>query len=150
MSSQYDISTLEQLLKPYQGDNYQHAEGLCRLISLSTSRIADEQSLLSALELAETLSEVNLHDNQLLAAMLDALIFNIETYQSQADKTPNQILAELIKTHATKQKDLAYIVPQSIISELVNHKRKLTIRHMKAFAHHFNVPVSIFISADKH
>ncbi|WP_017444102.1 helix-turn-helix domain-containing protein [Gayadomonas joobiniege] len=149
MTSQYDINQIEQLLKPYQGTDYDKASALCQLISNALIPIADEASLITALELAEQLSEVDLADNQLLAAMLDALINNIESYESNSEKTPNQVLADLMKKHSTRQKDLNHIVPQSIISELVNHKRQLTIRHMQAFADYFNVPVSLFISARK-
>ncbi|WP_246072408.1 hypothetical protein [Catenovulum sediminis] len=143
-----DIEKFEKALKPVTCKNYQDAEIICEIIYLSQRSICNEQQLSQSLLLLESLSELSVEYNELLAVVLDKLIDNIEMYQSNQHKTANQILAELMKVHSTKQKDLAHILPQSIISELVNGKRKLTINHMQAFAEYFSVPVAYFIRQD--
>ncbi|WP_440903119.1 helix-turn-helix domain-containing protein [Catenovulum sp. SX2] len=121
------------------------AKLLLDVIQVCALNIQNEQGLNSALTLLESLSEIDCEQNALLALVLDKLIQHIEVYQAQGDLTANKKLAALMRQHNTKQKDLSHIVPQSIISELVNGKRQLTLRHMQAFADFYKVPVQYFI-----
>ncbi|WP_016956894.1 helix-turn-helix domain-containing protein [Catenovulum agarivorans] len=123
------------------------AKQLLDVIQICALNIHNEQGLNLALTLLESLSEIDCEQNALLALLLDKLIQQIEVYQTQSQDilTANKKLAALMRQHNTKQKDLSHIVPQSIISELVNGKRQLTLRHMQAFAEYFEVPVQYFI-----
>lgn len=127
--------------------NKKQAKQLLDVIQICAHNIQNEQSLNSALTLLEGLSEIDCEQNALLALLLDKLIQQIEVYQTQeqSSSSANNKLAVLMRQHNTKQKDLSHIVPQSIISELVNGKRQLTLRHMQAFAEYYNVPVQYFI-----
>jgi len=58
---------------------------------------------------------------------------------------PIEILNELIEANSLKQKDLvdAFGTP-SIVSEVLNGKRGLTIEHIKKLSHRFHVSPEVF------
>ncbi|WAJ70249.1 helix-turn-helix domain-containing protein [Catenovulum adriaticum] len=142
---QNDISAISNVLNYFSDIPTATAKALAQLLNTSQSVIKTDDELLDKLQLLEDLNEVELQKNAFLVIILDNLINSIEAYQSTDVHSPNQVLLHLIKQNQTKQKELSYIVPQSIISELVNGKRQLTIRHIKAFAKHFNVPMTYFL-----
>lgn len=53
-------------------------------------------------------------------------------------------LAFLMKQHGLSQSDLSDIATQSVISEILNGKRQLNIRHIKALSERFNVSADTF------
>jgi HTH-type transcriptional regulator/antitoxin HigA len=59
--------------------------------------------------------------------------------------TPAKALAFFMSENSVKQKDLKHIATQSIISEILNSKRKMTVEHIKAFSAHFGVPETPFL-----
>lgn len=142
---QNDIITISDVLNSFSDIPAETAQALTKLLGISQSVIKTDDELLEKLQLLEDLNEIELQKNAFLVIVLDNLINSIEAYQSTDAHSPNQVLLHLIKQNKTKQKELSYIVPQSIISELVNGKRQLTIRHIKAFAKHFKVPMTYFL-----
>ncbi len=58
---------------------------------------------------------------------------------------PGEALAFFMKERAVKQKDLKQIAPQSIISEILNGHRKMTVEHIKEFSKFFGVPETTFM-----
>ena len=54
-------------------------------------------------------------------------------------------LRYLIKLHGIKQSELKEIGSQGVVSEVLNGKRSLTLRHVKELAKRFNVSPSVFI-----
>ncbi|EWH09261.1 transcriptional regulator [Catenovulum agarivorans DS-2] len=148
MTTQFEDSRLNSLFANTvcSGLSQQHAALLVEVIQTCTHSITNDKQLNLALTLLEQLSDIDCEQNSLLALLLDKLINQIELYQQcHSQNSANEKLALLMKRHNTRQKDLAHIVPQSIISELVNGKRQLTLRHMQAFANYFDVPVQYFI-----
>ncbi|GEM_PF-3153950 len=146
---QIDISRISDTLSTLSEIPADLAKQLADLIVFSQTAISTEDVLLDKLQLIESLSELNTEKNAFLIIVLDYLIESIESYQNYEARTPNQVLADLIKQHQVKQKELAHIVPQSIISELVNGKRQLTLRHIRHFAEYFNVPISYFLNNEQ-
>lgn len=53
-------------------------------------------------------------------------------------------LAFLMEQHGLSQSDLSDIATQSVISEILNGKRQLNIRHIKALSERFNVSADTF------
>jgi HTH-type transcriptional regulator/antitoxin HigA len=53
-------------------------------------------------------------------------------------------LAELMRLHGLKQKDLSHIASQGVISEILNGKRSLSRNQIKLLAAHFNVSPMTF------
>lgn len=53
-------------------------------------------------------------------------------------------LAFLMEQHQLGQSDLPEVATQSVISEILNGKRQLNIRHIKALSERFNVSADTF------
>ena len=145
---QIDINLINQTLNCFSQISAQPAVNLAELVIFSQQVIKNDAELMDKLQLTEELSELDIDKNAFLALILEYLIQSIENYQAKEVTTPNQVLAKLMKQNSVKQKDLSHIVPQSIISELVNGKRQLTIRHIRMFAEYFDVPVSYFLKIE--
>ena len=56
-------------------------------------------------------------------------------------------LKYLIQIHGMKQAELKEIGSQGVVSEVLNGKRALTLRHVRVLARKFNVSPSTFIDA---
>ncbi len=54
-------------------------------------------------------------------------------------------LKYLIKLHGIKQSELIEIGSQGVVSEILNGKRNLTLRHVKELSKRFNVTANVFI-----
>ena len=59
--------------------------------------------------------------------------------------TPAEALAFFMAENGVKQRDLHHIATQSIISEILNGKRNMTVAHVKGFSAHFGVPEKTFL-----
>jgi HTH-type transcriptional regulator / antitoxin HigA len=83
---------------------------------------------------------------QRLAELLTLLIENFEdkAYVLRP-ANPRDILNELIEANNLKQKDLVDVFGSpSIISEILNGKRSLTIEHIKKLSRRFHVSPEVF------
>lgn len=83
---------------------------------------------------------------QRLAELLTLLIENFEerAYALRPAK-PRDILNELIEANNLKQKDLVDVFgTRSIVSEVLNGKRGLTIEHIKRLSRRFHVSPEVF------
>src|SRR6185312_13037192 len=84
---------------------------------------------------------------QRLAELLTLLIedFEEKAYTLKAAK-PIDILVELMEANSLKQKDLVDVFgTPSIVSEVLNGKRGLTIEHIKKLSRRFRVSAEIFL-----
>jgi len=86
-----------------------------------------------------------------LARLVHLISDNIETYENsiatdfEKKLSPVRYLKLLMKTHDLKQKDLPEIGQQSVVSAILNGKRKLNARQIKALAKRFHVDAGVFI-----
>jgi HTH-type transcriptional regulator/antitoxin HigA len=83
---------------------------------------------------------------QRLAELLTLPIedFEQKSYALKPAK-PIEILSELMEANSLKQKDLVDVFgTPSIVSEVLNEKRGLTIEHMKKLSRRFNVSPEVF------
>ena len=83
---------------------------------------------------------------QRLAELLTLLIedFEQKSYALKPAK-PIEILSELMGANSLKQKDLVDVFgTPSIVSEVLNEKRGLTIEHMKKLSRRFNISPEVF------
>jgi HTH-type transcriptional regulator/antitoxin HigA len=83
-------------------------------------------------------------------AYVGALADLIETYENATvvfpTRTGRDALASLIRENGLRQTDLLDVFPtQSILSEILNGKRKLTLEYMARLAARFHVPPSTFM-----
>ena len=82
-----------------------------------------------------------------LAATLGELIGDYDdAYYPAKDVAPSEMLRFLMDQHGLKQTDLAEeLGSQGVVSEVLNGKRELNLRQMRALAGRFAVPVAAFI-----
>src|SRR5574343_28288 len=104
----------------------------------------DEQSLL----LDELLHIVGEDAQHPLASLLHFIGSQIEEYDNKTvtipDATPIEVLKSLMQEHGLTQSDLPEIGSQGVVSEILNGKRELNVRQIKALAERFGVDVGIF------
>lgn len=70
-------------------------------------------------------------------------------YEQKSEPIPNiygvQLLKVLITERQLQQKDLVSIFKtESIVSDILNGKRQLTVRHIQELAHFFNLSPAVF------
>lgn len=82
-----------------------------------------------------------------LAATIGELIGDYDDIHFRMpDATPSAMLRFLMDQHGLKQADLAReLGSQGVVSELLNGKRELNLRQMRALAARFAVPISVFV-----
>lgn len=82
-----------------------------------------------------------------LVATLGELIGDYDDVHYPAkDVAPGEMLRFLMGEHGLKQSDLAEeLGSQGVVSEILNGKRELNLRQMRALADRFSVPVAAFV-----
>lgn len=60
--------------------------------------------------------------------------------------SPIAVLRMLMEQHGLSQSDLVEVGTQGVVSEILNGKRELNVRQIKALAERFNVPPGVFIA----
>ena len=87
--------------------------------------------------------------NHPLASLLEILSMVIEDYENEhysfPKVTPIETLALLMQEHGLHQKDLPEIGSQGVVSEILNGKRELNARQIKALSTRFNVSPNVFL-----
>lgn len=90
-------------------------------------------------------------ENHPLNDLIDLMSQQIAVYESknlpEITSSGENALAELMRLHGLKQKGLAHIASQGVISEVLNGKRALNLNQIKALAEHFKVSPLTFLSA---
>ncbi|MGL4608788.1 MAG: helix-turn-helix domain-containing protein [Trueperaceae bacterium] len=61
------------------------------------------------------------------------------------ESEPSQVLAFLMEQHNLKQKDLAHLIPQAVVSQLLNGKRSFSATHAKVLGSYFKVSPEAFL-----
>jgi HTH-type transcriptional regulator/antitoxin HigA len=108
----------------------------------------DEYNQIVAL-LDEIIDIVRDNEEHPLANLMDVLGVLIETYEDEhipePESDPISILKYFMEEYNLKQKDLPELGSQGVVSEILNGKRELNLRQMKALSQRFNVPASVFV-----
>lgn len=68
-----------------------------------------------------------------------------KTHYKLPQSSPIEIIQSLMEEHQLTQNDLPEIGNQSVVSQILNGKRKLNLRHIQKLAKRFNLPIEIFI-----
>jgi HTH-type transcriptional regulator/antitoxin HigA len=80
---------------------------------------------------------------------LDTLGVLIEAYEQTHFQMPHisgvEVLSYLMEEHGLRQSDLPEIGSQGVVSEILNGKRELNVRQMRALAGRFHVSPGVFI-----
>ena len=98
----------------------------------------------------ELLDRIGANESHRLMPLLDIITRQIEAYEAQhhalPDAPPAVVLAYLMEEKGLKQTDLAEeLGGQSIVSAVLNGKRELNIRQVRALALRFKVSPAVFL-----
>jgi HTH-type transcriptional regulator/antitoxin HigA len=119
--------TAQYLYIPTREEDYEH---LVQLLDEITDIVRDDE-------------------NHPLANLMDVLGVLIENYEAEnvplPEADPVTILKYFMEEYDLKQKDLFELGSQGVVSEILNVKRALNIRQIKALSERFQVPVSVFV-----
>lgn len=87
--------------------------------------------------------------DDLVLPLLDYVSKLIETYENKLypvdTSTPGRMLAFFMNQHNHKQKDLADIATQSVISEILNEKRVPTPEQVKRLPAKYHTDPAVFL-----
>jgi HTH-type transcriptional regulator/antitoxin HigA len=108
---------------------------------------AEYQQLVALLD--EITDIVRDDESHPLAKMMDVLSVLIEDYEDEhvpePGRDPISVLRHFMEEYELKQKDLPELGSQGVVSEILNGKRALNLRQVKALSKRFKVPVSLFV-----
>ncbi|MEO6975354.1 MAG: helix-turn-helix domain-containing protein, partial [Gallionella sp.] len=98
----------------------------------------------------ELLDRIGTNESHRLMPLLDLLTREVEAWEAKhhtlPEASPAAVLAHLMEEHNLKQNDLAEeLGGQSIVSAILNGKRELNTRQVKALAKRFNVSAAVFL-----
>jgi HTH-type transcriptional regulator/antitoxin HigA len=97
----------------------------------------------------ELLDEISTDEKHPLYSLLDTLATLIHAYEEENYPIPtssgSDILRFLMEEHGLTQTDLPEVGSQGVVSEILNGKRELNVRQIRALAKRFNVSTAVFI-----
>ncbi|PNV74147.1 helix-turn-helix domain-containing protein [Leptospira inadai] len=103
--------------------------------------------LLKALD--ELIDEVGNNEKHPLAHLMETMGNLIEEYEKDnfesIDADPVEVVKYLMEENGLTQKDMAELGSQGVVSEILNGKRELNIRQIKALGKKFKVSPAVFI-----
>jgi len=107
----------------------------------------DYETLLS--NLRDTIALVGNRPNSPLASLIKAMSQAAKEYEKTflLDQQGSALhsLRYLVKLHSLRQSELREIGSQGVVSEIMNGKRSLTLRHVKELSRKFKVSPNTFI-----
>jgi HTH-type transcriptional regulator/antitoxin HigA len=112
--------------------------------------IRNEKELDTAIQrLNELLDEIGDNEKHPLYGLLDTLGTLIHAYEEEHYPIPESsgidVLRHLMDEHGLTQSDLPEVGSQGVVSEILNGKRELNIRQVRALAKKFNVSAAVFV-----
>lgn len=97
----------------------------------------------------ELLDEIGTNEKHPLYSLLDTLGTLIHAYEEEHFPIPNstgsEVLRFLMEEHGLTQSDLSEVGSQGVVSEVLNGKRELNIRQIRALAKKFKVSPAAFV-----
>lgn len=112
--------------------------------------IRNEQEYDLAVErLNDLLDEIGADETHPLYSLLDALGAVIRDYEERTISMPTcsgaDMMRFLMEEHQLTQSDLPEVGSQGVISEILNAKRELNVRQIRALAKRFHVSPAVFV-----
>jgi HTH-type transcriptional regulator/antitoxin HigA len=96
------------------------------------------------------IDEVGENESHQLSTLLEVIGSLLESYENSQEQigiaNPVAVLKDLMGQHGLTQKDLGDIGSQGVISEILNGKRELNVRQIRALANRFSVSPAVFIA----
>ena len=95
------------------------------------------------------IDEVGTNEQHPLYTLLDTLGILIQAYEEEHYPIPDcsgvEMLRYFMEEYSLSQSDLPEVGSQGIVSEILNGKRELNLRQIRALAKRFHVSPSVFI-----
>ena len=95
------------------------------------------------------LDEIGTNEKHPLYSLLDTLATLIHAYEEEYYPIPGSngadMLRFLMQEHGLTQSDLPEVGSQGVLSEILNGKRELNVRQIRALAERFGVSTAVFI-----
>ena len=112
--------------------------------------IHNEDEYDQAVELLNNLiDEIGTNEQHPLYEFLDTLGAVMHAYEEKHYPVPEysgtEMLRFLMDEHGLMPPDLSEIGSQSVVSEILNGKRELTVKHIRALAERFHVSPAVFV-----
>ncbi|EKO16278.1 helix-turn-helix domain-containing protein [Leptospira kirschneri] len=105
------------------------------------------KKLLKALD--GLIDEVGNNENHSLAPLMETIGNLVEEYEKNnfepIEIDPIEVLKYLMQQNGLTQNDMNELGSQGVVSEILNRKRELNIRQVKALGKRFNVSPAVFI-----
>lgn len=99
--------------------------------------------------LNELLDEIGANEKHPLYSLLDTLGTLIHAYEEEHYSIPvssgAEILRFLMEEHGLTQSDLPEVGSQGVVSEILNGKREMNVRQIRALAERFGISTAVFI-----
>lgn len=99
--------------------------------------------------LNELIDEIGTNEKHPLYSLLDTLGTIIYVYEEEHYPIPEasgtDVLRFLMEEHSLAQSDLPEVGSQGVVSEILNGKRELNVRQIRALAEKFNVSAAVFV-----
>ena len=112
--------------------------------------IRNEREYTAAVKrLNELLDAIGDNEKHPLYGLLDTLGTLVELYEEEHYPVPNatgaEVLQFLMDEHELTQRDLPEVGSQGVVSEILNGKRELNVRQIRALAEKFKVSGAVFL-----
>jgi len=122
-------------------------------VSKVISTIHTEEHYNKAVKLLDKLiDEVSKKEDPLIDSLIDTLGTLIKDYEDRTVPEPKGdtigCLKFLMEEHGLKQSDLEELGSQGVVSEILNGKRKLNVRQIRALSKRFHCSPAVFIEDD--
>jgi HTH-type transcriptional regulator / antitoxin HigA len=113
-------------------------------------RIKDDGDYERAVDLLnQLLDEIGDDESHPMFAFMDTLGLLVENYEDEHYPMPKAdgigVLRYLMEEHDLRQVDLPEIGSQGVVSEILNGRRELNVRQVRALAKRFGVSAEVFI-----
>ena len=122
-----------------------HWQNIAPLLTIRNDRECDA----AIKRLNELLDEIGTNERHPLYSLLDTLGTLVHAYEEENYPVPastgTEVLRYLMDEHGLTQSDLPEIGSQGVVSEILNGKRELNIRQIRALAQRFGVSAAVFI-----
>ena len=104
---------------------------------------------LAVKRLNRLLDEIGTHERHPLYRLLDTLGTLIHAYEEKHHRLPEcggvDMLRFFMEEHGLTQSDLPEVGTQGVVSEVLNGKRELNVRQIRALAKRFHVSPAVFL-----
>jgi HTH-type transcriptional regulator/antitoxin HigA len=112
--------------------------------------IHSEEDYKRAIEqLNQLVDEIGTNESHPMYEFLDTLGTLIHAYEEKHEPMPAttgaEVLQYLMEEHGLRQSDLPEVGSQGVVSEILNGKRELNVRQIRALAQRFGVGTAVFI-----